>query len=349
MQTIGTPAPIKKTLNDSGVYDSVLTGLLNQAKKNTTSSGEVSLTDPIVQKAANASFTPEVLRQNTEKILDSTYKWLNGESATPDFKIDLSGSKTSFAANVANSVQDRLATLPVCTTNVTKDNFDALSTNCLPKGMTAAGAANEVKSNLLSGQGFLENPVITSNDLKASGSTTSVFNNQLKKAPQYFSWVKKLPYILMGLTLLTGALIVLLSATRSKGWRKIGITMLVVGILMLAFAWGANYLVTKKVLPKINLDNNAVLQEKIQTLAKDLTQQIDKTYWMFGIAYSVIGAGAIAFPMVSSRFGGQKTGKPKAKTETGPGDEPKPETETRSSPAAPAKAEEPKKRTINIQ
>lgn len=346
MRTIGTPGPVKKTLSDSGIYDSVLTGLLNQAKENTSSSGDVSLIDPVIQKAANASFTPQVLQQNTEKILDSTYKWLNGDSPTPDFKIDLSSVKTSFASNVASGLQDKLATLPVCTTAASKDNFDALTASCLPKGMTTASAANNVKTSLLSGQGFLDNPVITANDLKANGSNTSIFTDKLKKAPDYFSWIKKVPYILIGLTLLTGALIVLLSATKSKGLRKIGFTLVIVGVLMLVFAWGSNYLLTKKAIPKLSLNNNAVMQEKIQILAKDLTQEIDKTFWMFGIAYTVLGAAAIAYPMISGRSAGSQKGNKRAAAEDGEPEHSAPETPAHAPTHQPA---EPKKRTIDIQ
>lgn len=353
MQTIGTPAPIKKTLNDSGIYDSVLNSFLSQSKTSTSSSGsgDISLTDPLIQKAANQTFTPQVLRENTEKILDSTYVWLNGGTQLPDFKLDLSSYKTSFASNVATNLETSLKSLPICPTNVRADTFDPLTATCLPKGTTAEMAATNAKNTLLTGKGFLDNPVITANDLKSGKDNSSVFASSLKKVPDYFSWVKKAPYILGGLTIVCGLLIVFLSATRAKGVRHISFTLLFVGALMLVFAWGANYLVTQKALPKIKIDNNLVLQEKIQLLAKDLTHTIDKTYWMFGGSYAALGVIGLLSPIAADRFGkGKKQysapGK-KGREASGP---PVDTAEPKTAPATPEPAkEEPKKHTISVQ
>ncbi len=350
IRTVGTPAPIKKTLNDSGLYSSVLGSFLDQAKQSTSSSGEVSLTDPVVKKAANQTFTPQVLKDTTEKILDSTYKWLNGDTKLPDFKLDLSSYKNSFAANVAADVQTNLASLPACPTNVRADSFDALSATCLPKGTTAATAAAQVQSNLLNGKGFLDNPVLTANDLKLNGSNTSVFTDQLNKAPKYFSWLKKAPLILGLITVLLAAAIVFLSSSRAKGIRHISFTLIWVGALMLAFAWALNWLVSSKLSQHININNNLVLQEKVQILAKDITKIIDKNYWVFGGVYAGLGLIGLGSPFIMSRLGGRKPKAPKATTEV---EKPAPKDLDGPNPEATKPTEKPqespKKKTISIQ
>lgn len=65
-------------------------------------------------------------------------------------------------------------------------------------------------------------------------------------------------------------------------------------------AWALNYGVNQKALPKITMDNK-VLQEKLRILAKDLTQNVDKTYYIFGGVYAVLGLLAIGVPMFVHR------------------------------------------------
>lgn len=344
VRSVGSPEPVKKTLSDSGIYSTLISSFLNQAKTSSSSNGDVSLTDPIIQKAATQTFTPQILQRDTETILDSTYQWLNGAVAKPDFKIDLSSVKTSFANNVSTALQAQLQTLPVCPTNMNNSNFDALTATCLPKGTTAASAAAKVKDNLLSGKGFLENPVITADNVKQNGSSQSAFADQYKKIPGYFQKAKMAPLLFGSLAILSAIAIVFLSATRMKGVRHISFTLLFVGILMLVFAWGANYLLNQKLLPKIKIDNNQVLQDKVQVLAKDLTAQIDKNYWIFGGTYTGLAVAGLASPLVVSRLQGRKSGPktPKPVAEPKAPEEPKPEIQ-------PEKPAEPKKRTIDIQ
>src|SRR5438105_11091285 len=72
IKTAGSSAPIKKILADSGIYNSLISSALDQSK--TTGGdqgGGISLTDPLVKQAAENTFTPQYLQQNTEKALDS--------------------------------------------------------------------------------------------------------------------------------------------------------------------------------------------------------------------------------------------------------------------------------------
>ena len=78
--------------------------------------------------------------------------------------------------------------------------------------------------------------------------------------------------------------------------------MLSVGIFMLVFAWGVNKAINQKLVPSIKFDN-VVLQDKVKTLVKDASKEIDKSYWQFGAGYTVVGALAIAGTMLIKRGG----------------------------------------------
>ncbi len=316
IKTAGSSAPVKKVLADSGIFNSIVSSALDQAK---TSSGEqgggVDLTNQIVKKAAEKTITPQYLQTNTEKVLDSVYAWLDGKTTLPDFSIDVASLKTNFAAEAAKAASAQAASLPVCTSATPTENFNVFSATCLPKGLTAAAIGAQIQNGIASGQGFLSNPTITAESIKSGSSNQSVFADQLKSAPLAYQRIKKTPIILGVLSLLTAAAIIFLSSSRAKGLRRVGIILLAIGAILLIFAWGLNYGVNQKALPKLNMDNK-VLQEKIRTIVADITQSIDKTYWIIGGIYAGLGALAIGGSMFVRRRRGlpadDQDGHPKA-------------------------------------
>jgi len=297
VRTATHPATVKKLVSDSGIYNSAIPSVLQQTKSIDTSVGTISASDPDIQKAANAAITPQFIKQNTETAIDSVYQWLDGKTAQPNFSIDLSGAKTSFANNVAAVVSQRLSSLPACTpaqsVALTAGGFDAINATCLPRGVSAADAAAQVKDSLAGSSDFLDKTTLSADNIKNSGSNQSVFAGQLKNVPKQYQKAKKTPLILGILTILTGIGIVFLSSSWQKGLRHVGINLVVIGLLMLAFSYALNRVVSTNVVPKIKIDN-AVLQTDVRNLATDLTQQIDKNYWYFGGLYTVLGAGGIA-------------------------------------------------------
>ena len=296
--TATNPATVKRLISDSGIYHSVVPAVLQQTKSISTAYGAVLATDPSIQSAANSALPPLFIQQNTEMVIDNTYDWLNGKIAEPDFKIDLSGSKTLFANKIADTVQGRLSSLPACSRSQSlataqSGQIDAFNITCLPIGVSPVTVAEQVRASLAGQQDFLSNTTVTAADIKNNGSNQSIFTNQLKNAPVQYQRAKKTPALLILLTILAGAGIVFLSRTWQTGLRHIGINLVIVGVLMLVFSWALNRIVSTKVVPKIKV-NNLVLQQDIHNLATDLVQQIDKNYWYFGSIYSVLGAGAIA-------------------------------------------------------
>ena len=297
---IGTqPAAIKHILVKSGIYSSVVPSLLDQAKQVSGSSGTVSLTDPVVRAAANQTFSPQLVQNDTEAVIDGTYDWLNGTTPLPDFQIDLSSAKSDFAANVAKQAEQHLQGLPACPAS-SAVNFDPLHTTCLPAGVTPASAAAVLQSTIANGKGFLDSPVITANSIKSGNNNQPIFANQLKQVPEKYRLAKKTPLVLGALVLILGLAILFLSSTRSAGLKRIGIPLLVVGLLLLAFAWGSNHVTTKFLVPKVKV-NNVALQNSVRVLVVNIEQAIDKSYWWFGAGYTALGVTAISGSMYINR------------------------------------------------
>ena len=95
-RTLGSSQSIKKILNNSGIYESLIPNLIEQTKASSEGGEGINLNDPAVKQIAEQAIPPQFLRENTEKFLDSVFLWLEGKSETPDFKLDLSSLQASF-------------------------------------------------------------------------------------------------------------------------------------------------------------------------------------------------------------------------------------------------------------
>ena len=362
LRVAGHPNNVKQILSDSGIYKTAVNSVLDQAKQVTDSSSgaAVSLSNPTVRSAANATITPQYVQQQTESVIDSVYAWLNGKTAQPDFSIDVANLKGKFASQVAAAVQQQAATLPRCTDAASASAAlnDPISATCLPAGVTPAAAASEAEGDLLNGQGFLDNTAINASSLKSKDSNQPVFSSgKLKDAPKQYQRLKKTPIILSVLALLTAVAIVFLNTSRRKGLRHVGVILLVIGLFMLLFAWGLGEAITKEV-PKIKL-NDAVLQTDVQKVVTDVARQINHNYWIFGGLYSVLGILALGAAMLwpGKGQGGKDDLEGEGKSEDDRIDLKAPDKATdlggdkpQAKPAAPAKTAKPTaaKKTINV-
>src|SRR5579872_1207340 len=87
IRIVGQPQSIKGILNDSGIYNSIVPGLLSENKQISSSGGSVPLSDPVVHSAAESTLTPAFLRTNVNQAIDSIYAWLDGKVAQPGFSL----------------------------------------------------------------------------------------------------------------------------------------------------------------------------------------------------------------------------------------------------------------------
>ncbi len=304
VRIVGDPGSIKKVLASSGIYDSVLTGLLDESKAVSNDGDSTSLQSSTIKVAAEKAITPQFIQTSTETVIDSVYRWLDGTTTVPDFKIDLTATKDTFALKAGEAVTVKLASLPACAPGspvsaqvLDVDTIDSVV--CLPIGVSPQAEGAKVEQNIKGGEGFLDHPVFTAADLDISRCcggtepTTSIYESDWKNLPEVFQVVKVSPYAIGLLALLLGVVIVFLSSTRRKGLRRVGISILIVGILTLAVSYSAIWAVNDKAIPNIKL-NNAVLQDKVRILAKDVNRKITTNYLQVGTVYILVGVGLIA-------------------------------------------------------
>jgi hypothetical protein len=288
----GGPGQIKNVLEKSGVYNSVVPGLLDEAKTISSTGGSVPLSDPIVRTAATSTLTPQYLRTNVNQALDSIYQWLGGKTSQPKFTFNFNDIKNSFADKVALGARQKAANLPACTTAPSSASFDAFSATCLPPGVTPDQVAAQVRTSITSGQGFLDNGNITANDLKANGSKQSVFSDQLKNFPKGYQRFRNSPLILSLVCLVLILAVIFVYRPNLRGLRHIGFMFAGTGLLVILFAFGLRLAASNKVISNITL-SNSVLQSNLRTLVHDFAHNLSGTYLVVGLVYIALGAIAI--------------------------------------------------------
>lgn len=288
---IAHPSTVKKILRDSGIYSSVVPNVLAQTGQISTAVGDISITDPSVEQAVEQAVPPTTVQKNVEVAIDNVYQWLDGKITQPTFDIDLAGSQADFAKSLAALAGQRLASLPTCTTGLTATSFDALNATCLPPGVNAKAAADELQSEIASND-TLSQAHVSASDIKGNRHGQSIFADQLRNAPVQYRRIKKTPIIMAVLVLLTAAVLIWLRPTWQSGLRHVGTIVLIVGILMLVFAWLFNRAITTKIMPDVNIDN-AALQTDLRQGITDLSQQIEHNYYLAGGVYVVVGAGLV--------------------------------------------------------
>lgn len=331
---LANPRHLESRLAASGLYDRLAAAVLQQAEKSSSNNGDsgtVSLNDPAVQQAAANVFSPALIQREVNAFLDGNYNWLSGKKAVPDFNIDLTSAKETFAKQVGQAVQVHLTNLPVCSAEQLAQlpiPVDPLTVTCRPITLDAKAEGDRVAQEINSSQEFLGNPVITPGSLSqvqpnqnGSGSgqpqpqSNQPYYKKLSWAPSVYQVGLKLPWILGGLALLCALGIVTISLTRRRGWRRVGVVFLLAGIILIGFKFLADAGVNKVAGLVTKSTMLAALKQPINDLLHKLEPQLVQGYLWFGIAFVVI-AVAIFIWLYRSREGAKTNAdKPASATE----------------------------------
>jgi hypothetical protein len=336
-RAVGSPSKLESLLTGSKIYDSVTASALQQAETSASSNGgagSVSLNDPLVQQAAESVFSPLLVQTSADTFINNNYDWLTGKKPVPDFKIDLSSAKQSFAQQVGQATQTHLAALPVCSaTQLSQLSIpvDLLSVTCRPATLDPVAEGDQVAQEIDSNTDFLNNPVLTADSLNqnqfsqgnnSSPSPGQPYYKQLSWAPKVYQTTVKLPWIFAGLILLSVLGIVFIAISRRRGIRRVGVVLTLAGLVLIGLKYSADASVNKlaSVSTRKGLAND--LKQPVSDFVRQLEPELVRDYLLFGVAFLVI-ALVIFIVLFRSRQGGDKPAKQRTKfNDPGPGKSP---------------------------
>lgn len=291
--TVGRPAKVEGWLVQAKLYDHFAATIADQAQKSYANNGQAANLPPdssaAVRQAAQAAFSPAMLQQDANAFLNSNYAWLEGKVAAPDFRIDLSQAKQSFAQKVGQYVTTRLTNLPLCSATQLGQipdlqNVNPLSVACRPAGLDPKTAGTQTTQQLAGSGDFLSDPVITASTLKSQGNNGNrPYYQKLSAAPAIYRWSLKLPWLLGGLAALCALGIIFISLTRRRGFRRLAVVLLEVGAILIAITLVSDNLLNwldKKV---FNSSAGPLQQSLADFLHRLETQAVKIDFW-FGVA-----------------------------------------------------------------
>jgi hypothetical protein len=324
---LGNPKPLKTSLSESKVYDALVDNAIKSMESpNKPQEGQedgISLSQPEVKQAVQNAFTPALLQGSTEQIIDGVYRWLDGKTPQPDFKIDLTNAKATLAANLSEYAVRRFNSLPACTTQQLRElntDIDPLNVPCQVSGVSSTQISQKLNEEILNNKDFLPNPVITADNLPKNDQGKTSFE-QLDQLPKAFKLGKSSGLILAVLTVLLGLALVFLRHNKRRGIRTVAVSLLGVGIFLALTTLLVIFLFSKATQPNGQITNSLgdnAFNASVVSIVKALSNALNRVLLQLAVLY--VGLGAIM--LIGLRFIRPKAAEvpatPSSSTDTNP-------------------------------
>jgi hypothetical protein len=279
-------------LNSTTLYQDFLNQVTSQADKSLNSTQSAPLNTEI-KKAVSAALPQSEFNSYVNTFVKANYAWLQGNTAKPQFKIDLSANKTAFATKISSYVNQNLSNLPECD-DVQLLQLEAVASSpltliCRPPTLSIAQAASQVRGEVNNSSVFLANTVITPGSLNANNNNTgNAYYVSITKAPQAYKWTMRSPYIFAASSLISMFLVYVCIRRRSKRIKVIGYIILVSGLVLLLVRLSSGHIVTQANKHISNGYGIAEFKPALIDFANKLEANVMKTDLWFAIGYIVI-------------------------------------------------------------
>lgn len=312
-RTLGKPKKVQAYLSDSRIYDHFVAYVADQAAKSEgdDQTGSVSLSDAAVQAAAKSAFPAQLIERSVNTFIDANYAWLEGRVSVPEFKVDLSKQKETFAQKVGRIVQAYTATLPVCTTAqaLQEKGVDPLAATCRPKSVKPADVGAQVTQRLSTTGDFLSDPVITARSVNPEGNRENKpYYQRLSHLPDAYQLMGKLPYILGGLSIVLAAGITFIALTRRKGLRRVGIVLVLAGLALVISRFMADSAIDRAQKRIFNDSSIGQIQRSLTDFAHRVVSSMATTDLWFGIGFLVLAVIILGVLLGTRRKAPKKPG-----------------------------------------
>ena len=292
-QNIGRPDTIKGWLAKSGLYDKTVDTIIDNAPKE---EGSLPLDQVELRKIANTVFSPQVLQNIFENLLDGTYHWLQGKVDKPDFRLDLTAVIESFKSETTNFLRQRFASLPNCPGRQIPEDTNPFTITCKPRGFDIEKELQNF-NNELSKQEQLAKPVITADNLQPPGKPPVFETEGAKTFPAVYKFVNWAPFVFGLVSILLAWAILKVAEDTRHGLKTLGKIFASAAILVLinivVQKLGMNF--TLKNLAAMQGDQSKAAQELAVPLMKIIINDIARWNAYFVVTYGAIAAGIFGY------------------------------------------------------
>lgn len=292
--TVLRPERIKQWLHDSGLYEATTQSVKDQFIEGTD---KTTATNPIIKNAVEKSVKESDIQTFAESGIDQTYAWLNGQTKTPQYSLNIQKIKEDFANNVAAGLTARAKTLPTCTyANPPKTN-DTLTINCIPPGTDVAAQIEQARQDLLSvdpNSKDANQTEISAQDIKLqTANGPQPYYQALASAQKWYKLLKKLPILTVFVFLLMSVLVLILSKPRYMALRTLGSLTVPYGVMFLIAGYFTPRTIKTTLVSLFNTNDDAV-GGALQKLAGYFADTAGSYLVRIGIVLVIVGCGLLA-------------------------------------------------------
>ncbi|HET7672926.1 MAG TPA: hypothetical protein VFK11_00225 [Candidatus Saccharimonadales bacterium] len=289
-QMAGNPDRVKQALYNSGLYEKAGPVLYDNFQESEGSKGpeqDIPLKDPIVRQAVLSAFSPSFIQKSVENVIDGTYGWLNGDTAQPEFSINLAEAQKNFSQTLGDEITERLKKLPRCSAEQVQKakKTDPFSIRCLPPGVSIKSLRKQVVKEAEGGD-VLEKKKITASDLKSKDGGGTFSDSS---APSAYRTALKVPYILLVLGVLLGTGLVYASSSRKNGLKRLGKILAIAAVFALFVPIAFNILFS--ILLKADTGDNIITDLAVPVI-REFNKAGSKFYYITGAGYALLAVGA---------------------------------------------------------
>ncbi len=326
---LGTPEPIKRALNDSGIYTKIVGSVIQSAQNQqakerdnnqSVEASNINLADPAIQKVVQDALPPEFLEQSVNTVLDGAFAWLKGDTKTPQITIDLSSPKQKLATGIGEVAYAKAATKPVCNAaqlrTLDRNNIDIFTVECIPPGLDLRAEQAKLVAQINGGDELLKDTVITADNLRlgkdhpvfGEGANVPFYENKyVAKAPNAFK-IFGLSAIIWGvLAVVAGAMLLLLHEDRRRALWVIARALLTTGVVLIIGIAVTTYLSSQVKATSENQNDLALL---VPDIVQNIVGQFNKVLAVYGGIYVAAGAGTMLALHLTKPKQLQSTAKP---------------------------------------
>lgn len=326
--TFSNPDKLETWLGQSGFYESFVTNALKETEAGAGSDASgLTYTNPDVKAAADSAFTKEFVQQQVHTFLQSNYGWLEGKADKPNFKLDFTAAKQQFAANIGTTVQTRLTGLPECTDGqiarlraAGTTAIDPLTVPCRPAGLNIAAEAARLQATVAENSQLLPNTVLTQDNLNADKTAQNEpYYERLSWLPKVYQLALVLPYIFAALGIVSLIGIIFASIKRRAGIKKVSVTLLLAGVILVAMKLGTDYALTKleDVIFPAGTSASGPLQLSLTGFLEHVVRSFTLANFLCGLGFMLAGVVGFAI-LIATEKPGQATPPKTPKTPDGP-------------------------------
>lgn len=299
---LSQPQKVETWLANSGVYDHLVKAAMTQAQADSAKNGtgiSVSYKDPQVQAAAKSALNTQLVQSSANKFIEGNYAWLSGKSSKPDFSIDLTQAKHSFADKVGQYVAERLSGLPVCTPEQLAQlqiPIDPASVNCRPGSLDPKTEGSRVADEVMNSGEFLTKPVVTADTLSGDeNSSDKPYYEKLSVLPTAYRLGQNLVWIFGLLAVICSLGVIFIYPGRRKGLRAAGVSFVLAGSLLIATKLISDTLTGKLQDAALNSSIKGELDAPFTKFLHTAESQLNQANMLFGVVFAVIGLGIFIY------------------------------------------------------